>query len=221
MRSGTPPGVGRKKKHQTGAGRKPKLAARPLKLTPKQALFVREYLIDLNATRAAIAAGYSQKTAEAAASRLLRNVKVRAEIDKQIAERSERLEISADRVLQELARLAFLDPRRFFDADGIARPITALDDDTARALAGMDVEELFEGRGDDRRQIGVVRKYKLADKKAALELLGKHLGLFVERLQIDRSPLWERFTPQEMDEYIQKGKLPFWARNQDNGTTIQ
>ena len=202
------------------APRKPKLAARPLKLTPKHALFVREYLSDLNATRAAIAAGYSQKTASAAASRLLRNVKIRAEIDKQTAERSERLEISADRVLQELARLAFLDPRRFFNADGIAKPITALDD-TARALAGMDVEELFAGRGDDRRQIGVVRKYKLADKKAALELLCKHLGLFVERLQIDRTPLWERFTPQEMDEYIQKGTLPSWARTSENSATIQ
>jgi phage terminase small subunit len=215
------PKVGPKKKHPDAAGGKSKPAAQPLKLTPKQALFVQEYLIDLNATRAAIAAGYSKKTAEAAASRLLRNVKVRAETGKQTAERSERLEISADRVLQELARLAFLDPRRFFDADGIAKPITALDNDTARALAGMDVEELFEGRGDDRRRIGVVRKYKLADKKAALELLGKYLGLFVERLQIDRTPLWERFTPQEMDEYIERGKLPVWAINQNTSTKIQ
>lgn len=189
-------------------------------LTPRQSLFVSEYLVDLNATRAAKAAGYSEKTAEAARSRLLRNVKVAAAIEMRAAERSKKLEITADRVLKELARLAFFDPRQFFNADGSVKQISELDEDTARALAGMEVEEMFEGRGDDRRQVGVLRKYKLADKKGALELLGKHFSLFTERVQIERAPLWSQFSPQELEEYIESGRLPEWLKAQPP-TTVQ
>ena len=79
------------------------------KLTPKQSAFVEEFAIDMNATQAAIRAGYSAKTAKEQATRLLSNVYVAAEIARGRAARSERTGITADRVLQELARVAFFD----------------------------------------------------------------------------------------------------------------
>jgi phage terminase small subunit len=152
-------------------------------LTPKQAMFVLEYIVDLNATRAATAAGYSRKGAEVTGSQLLRNPKVGAEIERRITERAGRLEINADRVLKELARLAFLDPRKFFNDDGSPKQINDLEEDTARALAGMEVMELFEGSGEQKHVYGLIRKYKLADKRGSLELLGKHLKLFTDKVE--------------------------------------
>lgn len=154
-----------------------------MSLTPKQALFVQEYLVDLNATRAYKAAGYSQKSAEVCASQLLRNPKVQAVIAKKTDKRMDRLEISADRVLQEIARLAFFDPRKFFNSDGSAKQVHELDDDTAMALAGMDVAEMFEGSGDQKHAYGLMKKFKLADKGQNLERLGKHLKLFTEKVE--------------------------------------
>src|SRR5271157_5246902 len=90
-------------------------------LTVRQTLFIAEYLIDLNGTRAAIAAGYSRKTANEQASRLLANVKVASEIAERLEKRITKLEITADAVLQELAKLAFFDPRKLFNSDGSPR----------------------------------------------------------------------------------------------------
>ena len=77
-------------------------------LTPKQQLFATEYLIDLNATQAAIRAGYSKRTAESQGSRLLRNVKVKEHLSELGAKRSERCEITSDEVLHEIAKIAFV-----------------------------------------------------------------------------------------------------------------
>ena len=79
---------------------------------------VAEYLIDLNATRAAEMAGYSPKTAYSQGQRLLKNVEVQRAIQAAMDKRADKLEITADRVLQEIAKLAFLDPRKFFEDDG-------------------------------------------------------------------------------------------------------
>jgi phage terminase small subunit len=158
----------------------------PPPLTPKQARFVDEYVIDLNATQAAIRAGYSKKTANEQGARLLAKVSLAAEIQTRCAQRSAKLAIKAERVLLELARIAFLDPRKFYDETGRLRDPHALDDETAAALAGIEVEELF-ARGDDgrRRPIGQLRKIKWADKHAALVSLGRHLGLFLDRTQLE------------------------------------
>lgn len=140
-----------------------------------------EYLKDMNATRAAVSAGYSKKTAESAGSRLLRNVKVSAQIEKKTGERCQKLDISADRVLAELARLAFHDPRRFFDADGRIRPITELDNETAMAVAG--IETMHKVVGDEEDGCVVVTKIKLADKGINLERLGRYLKLFTDKVE--------------------------------------
>jgi phage terminase small subunit len=151
-------------------------------------IFAREYLIDLNGARAAIAAGYSKKGADVAAQRMLGNVRVKALIAKLTEEKFAKLDISAERILQELARLAFLDPRRLFTPEGDLRPIAELDEDTARAIAGLDHEKLFEhfGKGQA-KHVGTISKVKLADKTRALELLGKYRKLFTEKLEVTAS----------------------------------
>lgn len=158
-------------------------------LTRKQQLFVAEYLVDLNATRAYVAAGYSPKGAEAGAARLLANVKVAAEIGKKTGKRLEKLEISADRVLQEIAKLAFYDPGDFFEDDGSLKRIQDLNANTRMALAGIEVTELFEGKdvpdGAQQKTVyGLLKKIKLADKGVNLERLGKHLKLFTDKSEI-------------------------------------
>lgn len=161
-------------------------------LTPQQELFIAEYLIDLNATQAAIRAGYSAKTAAEQASRLLTNVKIASEISKRHGKRLGKLEITADRVLNELAKLAFFDPRKFWREDGSLRSVTELDDDTAMALGGFEVEEAFEhfGKGNAAAK-GLLKKVKMADKGLNLERLGRHLKLFTDKIEVKSEGLAE------------------------------
>lgn len=153
-------------------------------ITPKKRRFVDEYLVDLNATQAAIRAGYSAKTAHSQGPRLLDDVGVKELIADAMAKRSESTKITAERVLQELGRVAFFDPRRLLNADGSPRPISELDDDTAAVLAGMDIQEEYEGSGEDRRFIGYTKKFKLADKVGALNLAMRHLGMLTDKLEV-------------------------------------
>ena len=156
------------------------------KLTEKQKRFADEYLIDLNATRAYKMAYPNIKNDETASvngSRMLRNAKVSVYVQQRIEERSARTEITQDRVLQEYARLAFFDPRKLFDGDGRPKDITALDDDTAAAVAGLEVQEVYEGVGVDREFVGYVKKYKIADKKGALDSVARHLGMFTDKVE--------------------------------------
>ena len=152
-------------------------------MNDRQKRFVAHYLKDPNATKAAIAAGYSPNGAAQSAAKLLRIAKIADAISLGRAKLADKLEVSVERVARELARLAFYDPRKFFYADGHAKPITELDDDTAMALAGMDVVEL----STDGAVIGHVKKFKLSDKGANCERLGRHLGMFKDRIGIDGS----------------------------------
>lgn len=156
-------------------------------LSPKQLRFCEEYLVDLNATQAAIRAGYSKKTACEQGSRLLAKVKVQAAIRERKKELQEKTDITQERVLREYAKIAFFDPRKLFHDNGQPKDITVLDDDTAGALAGLDVLEEYEGSGRDREFVGYTKKYKIADKLRALDALGKHLGLFGEHKTDDES----------------------------------
>lgn len=149
------------------------VVAMAARLTDKQKRFVAEYLVDLNATAAAKRAGYSEKTACEQAARLLANVKVQTAVQEAKQARQERTEITQDMVLRETAKLAFFDIRKMFDKDGKPLDISELDADTAAALAGLDVQDIADNDGD---YVGFVKKYKMADKLKALELLGKHLG---------------------------------------------
>jgi phage terminase small subunit len=149
-------------------------------LTAKQQAFIAEYLANgFNGTQAAVKAGYSAKTADSQASRLLKVPAVAAAIAAKQQPRLEKLEITAERVLSEIAKLAFFDPRRLFRDDGTLIAITQLDDDTAAAIAGLEVYV----EKDDGEPIGETKKFKLADKGANLERLGRHLKLFTDRVE--------------------------------------
>jgi phage terminase small subunit len=154
-----------------------------IQLAPRQTQFVAEYLIDLNATRAAERAGYSPKTAYSQGQRLLKHVEVKRAIQAAMDKRADKLEITADRVLQEIAKLAFNDPRKFFEDDGSLKRIQDLDDDTAACIAGMEVIELFEGSGEQKHAYGLLKKLKIADKGQNLERLGRHLKLFTDKTE--------------------------------------
>jgi phage terminase small subunit len=148
-------------------------------MTPKQTRFVAEYLANgLNATRAAISAGYSEKTADTQGARLLVNVKVAQAIEAKTNRILGRLEVTADMVVQEIAKLAFFDPRKLFHDDGSMKLISEIDDHSAAALAGFDVCELFDGTGDQKHAYGLLKKVKLADKSRNLEMLGRYFKLF-------------------------------------------
>lgn len=148
-------------------------------LTKKQQEFVAAYLIDGNATKAALSAGYSKRTAAKQGSQLLAIPRIQQEIAKKHNKRLEKFEISAEKVLNEIAKLAFFDPRKLFREDGSPKHITELDDETAMAVAGLDVNELY---GED-GPIGQVKKYKLADKGQNLERLGRYLKLFTDKVE--------------------------------------
>lgn len=147
-------------------------------LTPKQARFADEYIIDLNGTQAVIRAGYSHRGADVQAVRLLGDARIAARIAELQKKRSERTEITQDRVLQEVARLAFLDIRRAFKEDGSLKPVSEMDDDTAAAIAGIEVTEIA---GTD---LGVIKKVRLSDKKGSLELLMRHLGMLNDKMKL-------------------------------------
>jgi phage terminase small subunit len=144
------------------------------KLTDKQAAFVAEYLVDMNSSAAARRAGYASRNANVTGPRLLADARISAAVRAAMAEREHRTRISADRVLAEIARIAFADVRAMFDADGLPRPIGELDGDTAAAVAGLEVSVTHGEDGSITR----IAKVKIADKLAALEKLGRHLGLF-------------------------------------------
>ncbi len=158
-------------------------------LTPKQAAFVAEYLVHHNASEAARRAGYSVKTAGQIGEKLLKKAEIRAAIAAGLAKQADTLEITAERILKERARLAFLDPRKLFDEEGAPIPIQDLDPDTAAAIVGIDVLEQYEGSGEDRRFVGYVKKYRLAGKDPSLAALEKRFGLVEKPVRFKLHPV--------------------------------
>lgn len=156
-------------------------------LTLKQKIFADEYLVDLNATRAykeAYPKVKKDETASVNGSRLLRNAKVKTYIQERMDERAQRTEITQDRVLKELARLGFYDVRKLFADNGQPIGVKGLDNDTAACVVGIKVKEIYNQDGEFE---GYEKEYKLADKKGSLELLGKHLGMFKDKVELSGS----------------------------------
>ena len=155
-------------------------------LTDKQKRFVEEYLIDLNATQAAIRSGYSVKTAKSQGQRLLTKADVAGAIAFLQAERSKRTEITADRVLEELAKIGFSNMQDYIrttPAGDAYVDLSELTRDQAAAVSEITTEDFIDGRGEDARDVRRV-KIKLSDKRAALVDIGKHLGMFIDRKEI-------------------------------------
>lgn len=152
-------------------------------MTNAQKIFCNEYLIDLNATRAYKVAYPNCKkdsTARTNGSKLLTNTNIQSFINRKMEEREKRTEITQDMVIQELARIAFLDIRKLYNENGNLKNIQDIDENTVKAISSLETLEEYEGYGKDREKIGDTQKVKLLDKTKALELLGKHLGIFKE-----------------------------------------
>ena len=152
------------------------------KLTDKQQRFVEEYLIDFNATQAAIRAGYSVKTATEMGYENLTKPQIAEAVDKGKAEAAERAKLSVDDVVNQYKRFAFSDLRKFFNKDGTLKSIHELDDDTAQALAGMDIAELISGKDGP---IINTKKIKVVDKLKALDSIARHFGMFKDKVEVD------------------------------------
>lgn len=155
----------------------------------RRARFVVEYLVDLNATQAAERAGYSAKTARQQGSRLLSDAAIQAQIAEANGARIQRVELDADTVLRELLRLGTIDLGDAFDSAGNLLPIKQMPESVRRALTGIEVETewLVDGEGVTQTRVpkSATTKVRTFDKIRALELLGKHLKLFVERHQLE------------------------------------
>lgn len=143
-------------------------------MTKKQKRFVEEYLIDLNATQAAIRAGYSPDTAKEIGCENLTKPNIKAAVDKVLAERSRRTGVAADRVVAELAKIAFANAEDIIDLES-GKILSCAERDDLAAVQSVKVKS---GESFTEREV------KLADKLKALDMLGRHLGMFKEKLEL-------------------------------------
>ncbi len=155
-------------------------------LNAKQARFVEEYLIDLNATQAAIRAGYSAKTAGQQGFELLKKPEIEAALAEAQVERSDRTKIDADWVLTRLASEATADLADIYNEDGGLKPIHDWPLIWRQGLvAGIEAVEEFETVDGERQSVGMVRKVKLSDRIKRIELIGKHVDVQAFKYQIE------------------------------------
>lgn len=173
------------------------------KLTNKQKKFIDEYLVDLNATQAAIRAGYKEKAAYRTGAENLRKPQIQEEIQRRMQERQQRTEVTQDMVVKELAAIAFARATDYVEirSNGVCstvviKPTTDLSDQQIRAIAGIK-----EGAN------GI--EIKLNDKEKALELLGRHLGMWNDKIKVDgevttNNP-FEGLTTEELKKLVRGG----------------
>ncbi|GLX85081.1 terminase [Thalassotalea loyana] len=156
------------------------------KLNNQQAAFVIHYAAGENGTQSAVLAGYSEKTAAQTASRLLRNVKITDAIKTERSERLKRLSIDKDYVLLRMVEIDQLDVLDIVFDDGSVKPLSEWPRPWRQFISQFEVSELFEGHGDERAQIGFLKKLKWPDKVKNLEMIGKHIdvGAFSERKEV-------------------------------------
>jgi len=154
------------------------------KLTLKQKRFVQEYLVDLNATQAAIRAGYSKRSSSAIANETLAKPEIKAAIAEAMEKRGKRVGIDQDRTLLEIGRLAFSDVRQLFEGNRL-KSVHELDDHTAAAVASVKVVTRPTGVEGE---VEYVHEIKLWPKAPALDMAGRHIGLF-EKDNSQKRPL--------------------------------
>ncbi|EKN5134232.1 terminase small subunit [Yersinia enterocolitica] len=160
-------------------------------LTDKQEMFCREYLIDLNATQAAIRAGYSENTARKIGSENLTKPDVQNRIAELKLQRNEQVNIDAAYVLRRLVEIDQMDVLDIVKDDLSLKPVSEWPPTWRRYISGFDVAEMFEnsGEGGARELAGILKKIKWPDKVKNLELLGKHISVqaFSDKLETKHS----------------------------------
>lgn len=154
-------------------------------LTPRQERFVDEYLVDLNATQAAIRAGYSRRTARQIGEENLSKPDIAAAVRQQKTERAARVQITVDRVLQEVAAVAFANILDVLNEDGTMKPIQDFPPGITAAIANLEVSEIRDPNGVS---IGSTKKLRLTDKLGGLTLLMRHMGMLNDKLKLQGEP---------------------------------
>ncbi|KZL02196.1 Terminase small subunit [Pseudovibrio sp. Ad5] len=163
-------------------------ASKAKALTAKQELFCLEYIKDLNATQAAIRSGYSEKTAYKIGAENLSKPQIQERISVAQNERSERVQVDGDRVLQELAKIGFSDLRKLFTPAGHLLPPDQWPEDVSGAISSLKViTKPGEEDKDGNKTVEHVHEIKLWDKNSALEKIAKHLGMFIETVNLKHS----------------------------------
>jgi phage terminase small subunit len=197
-----------------------------LKNAEKRVIFIREYMVDRNGTRAAIAAGYARNSASVTASRMLRNAKVQVEIEEITQERLKRLEVTAGNVLRELAKIAFANIGDYLavqDDGSISIDLSRIGPLEAAAITDLKIEECVTGSGQNQKRFRRTR-LRLTSKTTALELLGKHLKLWTdrsssqhhvslaERMRKARERVLRGMTDAELNEKIKELEMQLESR---------
>lgn len=147
------------------------------KLTSKQEMFCLEYLIDLNATQAAIRAGYSEKTAQRIASENLSKPLIQERIDTLMRARSIRVNVDAQYVLERLYSIDQMDFMDILNDDMSFKSVSQWPKIWRQYISSFDIAEMFEHKGDEKVLVGILKKIKWPDKVKNLELLGKHVSV--------------------------------------------
>lgn len=168
------------KKKKAATKKKAQAKSEAAELTEKQKMFCEEYLKDYNGTQAAIRAGYSERSAGQIAGENLKKHEIQQYLSKRFETVANKMQISQERTMLEIARLAYSDIRKFYTVDGALKPITELDDDAAAALAGVEVyeERVSDATADEVVVAGTTKKIKTYDKTKALEMLAKHFKIY-------------------------------------------
>jgi len=155
--------------------------------TDKREAFCREYIVDFNGTQAAIRAGFSEKSASKTAFDLLQFSEVSERVASLMEARSKRTEVDADYVLSRLVEIDQMDVLDILAEDGSVKPISEWPSVWRTYVSGMDLAEMFEGRGEDRELVGLLKKIKWPDKVKNLELIGKHVNVQAFKDRIEHS----------------------------------
>ena len=173
-------------------------------LTAKQQRFVVEYLFDLNATQAAIRAGYAAKGAKDQAYQLMQRPVIAAAIKEAMEARNQRTQVDADYVLNRLTEIDQMDLLDILDDDMSIKPLSKWPKVWRQSLSGFDIAEMFEGAGKERDLVGLMKKIKWPDKVKNLELLGKHVNVnaFRENVNHSGSINLTNMTDEELDRHI-------------------
>lgn len=186
-RAGKPRASSRRPKRKPGRHTKPRAPSeRPSSapangLTPKQERFVEEYLVDLNATQAAIRAGYSEDTARQMGSENLSKPDIQTAVAKRMRDRAVRTRVTQDRVLTMIADRAEFDPIHVFNLDGSVKDIHDIPPHIRSSIVGIEVEEIKLGA--DGPVVGRIKKLKISDPDRPKEMLGRHLKLFTDKVE--------------------------------------
>lgn len=161
----------------------------PKRIRAQHKLFADAYIANgCKPKAAAVKAGYRPKNADVTAAKLLKQPQVAAYIAERVAKKFDRMDMSADRTLDEIARLAFFDVAELFREDGTLKPVAEIPEKVRSAIAGIDVIELSEGRGH-------IKKLRLADRRAALDMLMRYHSLYH-----DKSVVLHKFEDLSDDE---------------------